>query len=240
MRKKRREILSLSSGEGRFCDNNGQIQIWGLRAYVLLLVHFKRNSLGMVEGVLGRDWSGYFHLQTNAPSLCWKRSKRLQEMRRTFRGAPILSQSHPLQQPGPLGFPGMVAPDIFCTKTFGGAGWWGTHCSIRLGCPLNPWGSTHDCYIFHHLHFFLENQQDVSGEHTASKAGSYFHIFGSHCSHLPTISFSTSDPWVFKFLSARWIIISSRIFSSHAQKRVPARFAMMKNRFLDKLHKNQL
>ena len=105
-----------------------------------------------------------------------------------------LSQSHPLQQPGPLGFPGMVAPDIFCTKTFGGAGWWGTHCSIRLGCPLNPWGSTHDCYIFHHLHFFLENQQDVSGENTASKAGSYFHIFGSHCSHLPTISFSTSDP----------------------------------------------
>ena len=114
-----------------------------------------------------------------------------------------LSQSHPLQQPGPLGFPGLVAPDIFCTKTFGGAGWRGTHCSIRLGCPLNPWGSTHDCYIFHHLHFFLENQQDVSGEHTASKAGSYFHIFGSHCSHLPTISFSTSDPWVFKFLSAR-------------------------------------
>ena len=55
MRKKRREILSLSSGEGRFCDNNGQIQIWGLRAYVLLLVHFKRNSLGMVEGVLGWD-----------------------------------------------------------------------------------------------------------------------------------------------------------------------------------------
>ena len=77
-----------------------------------------------------------------------------------------LSQSRPLQQPGPLGFPGLVAPDIFCTKTFGGAGWWGTHCSIRLGCPLNPWGSTHDCYIFHHLHFFLENQQDVSGEHT--------------------------------------------------------------------------
>ena len=88
VRKKRREILSLSSGEGRFCDNNGQIQIWGLRAYMLLLVHFKRNSPGMVEGVLGRDWSGYFHLQTNAPSLCWKTSKRLREMRRTFRGAP--------------------------------------------------------------------------------------------------------------------------------------------------------
>ena len=75
-----------------------------------------------------------------------------------------------------------------------------THCSIRLGWTLNPWGSTHTTatsFIFSSkfcIFLILSQNEDLT----------QCSDFCFHCSPSPS---STSDLWVFKFLSAWWIMI---------------------------------